>query len=128
MISINALLVEYEQDIHKSVNNYVKKVKEIDNLLNGKRKKVQKKLTATRERYKKAKYKLSVLEKRLKKSKNKSVEQSHINAQKKVFQVGAILENLILEIEDIKMQQKMVKASKAKSARINKSIKLNMMK
>ena len=57
MISINALLVEYEQDIHKSVNNYVKKVKEIDNLLNGKRKKVQKKLTATRERYKKAKYK-----------------------------------------------------------------------
>lgn len=128
MISIYKLLADYEQDIHKAVNNYANKVKEIDNFFSSKRKKTQKKITATRERYKKAKFKLSVIEKKLKKSRSKSLEQSHMNAQKKLCQVSAILENLILEIEDIKIQQKIVKDSKTKSARINKSIKMSLMK
>ncbi|MBL1141702.1 MAG: hypothetical protein HND53_06685 [Proteobacteria bacterium] len=128
MISINTLLVEYEQNIQNAVNNYGKKVKELDILLNSKRKEVQKKITVTRDRYKKAKNKLSTLEKKALKSRSKILDQSITNAQKSLFQTGVVLENLMLEMEDIKTYQKTIKSSKAKSIRVKKHLNSILMR
>lgn len=106
MISIKNILREHEYSIFVSAKAFEKKVNQLDSLLNKRKDKVSKKISITR------------------KKNQEGIKKTQMHqAQSKIM-----LENLLIELKDIKRQQKILKASKKKSSEYFKSIRKIMMK